>query len=129
MSVYERIQVTASPPAVLAALRQVLEEHGLIEYAVVDHGHDMAAAGAPGFVAWTVIFGNPAGGAKLLARELTAAVDIPLRLAVVPATDGAEIILRDMQTLLSAELKDLADTFTGVLRGIAEQTRERATKA
>jgi uncharacterized protein (DUF302 family) len=129
MSAYERVQVTASPPAVLAALRQVLEEHGLIEYAVVDHGHDMAAAGAPGFVAWTVIFGNPAGGAKLLARELTAAVDIPLRLAVVPATDGAEIILRDMRTLLNAECKEIADAFTGVLREVAEQTRERATTA
>jgi uncharacterized protein (DUF302 family) len=89
----------------------------------------MAAAGAPGFVAWTVIFGNPAGGAKLLARELTAAVDIPLRLAVVPATDGAEIILRDMRTLLSAECKEIADAFTGVLREVAEQTRERATTA
>jgi len=43
----------------------------------------MAAEGAPGFTAWTLVFGYPAAGAKLLARDLDAAVDIPLRLAVV----------------------------------------------
>lgn len=87
----------------------------------------MAAADAPGFVAWTIIFGNPAAGAKLLARELAAAVDIPLRLAVVQAAEGAEIVLRDMRTLLGAELTEIADAFTVVLRAIAGQTRERAT--
>ena len=127
MSAYEQIRVTASPPVVLAALRGVLKERGLIEYAVVDHGRDMAAAGAPGFVAWTVIFGSPAAGARLLARELAAAVDIPLRLAVVQATDGADIVLRDMRTLLAAEAQDIADAFTSVLHGIAAQARERAT--
>ena len=127
MSGYERVGVTAAPPAVLAALREVLVERGLIEYVVVDHGHDMAAAGAPGFVAWTVIFGNPAAGAKLLARDLAAAADIPLRLAVVQAADGTEIVLRDMRTLLDAELTEIADAFTGVLRSIAAQARVRAT--
>jgi uncharacterized protein (DUF302 family) len=96
----------------------------MTEYAVVDHGHDMAAAGAPGFVAWTVIFGNPAGGAKLLARELAAAVDIPLRLAVTQGREAtSEIVLRDMRTLLSDDMADLADSFTAVLRDIAERTR------
>ncbi|MGZ4173496.1 MAG: DUF302 domain-containing protein [Solirubrobacteraceae bacterium] len=127
MSGYEHVGVTASPPAVLAALREVLAERGLIAYVVVDHGHDMAAAGAPRFVAWTVIFGNPAAGAKLLARDPAAAVDIPLRLAVVQATEGTEIVLRDMRTLLDAGLTEIADAFTGVLRSIAAQARVRAT--
>lgn len=123
---YERLRVGAEPAAVVAALRDLLRERTLTLYAVVDHGRDMAAAGAPGFTAWTLIFGNPAGGAKLLARELAAAVDIPLRLAVVGAADGGcEIVLRDMRTLLDAPLEPLADAFTALLRDLAGAARDR----
>ncbi|WP_196807700.1 hypothetical protein [Candidatus Solirubrobacter pratensis] len=44
---YARLPVHAPPAAVLAALRDVLRERRITEYAVVDHGHDMAAAGQP----------------------------------------------------------------------------------
>ena len=128
MSAYERVSVDAPPPAVVAALRDALKSRGIKEYAVVDHGHDMAQAGAPGFVAWTLVFGNPAGGAKLLARELAAAVDIPLRLAVIAGTDGgSEIVLRDMRSLLGEEQAELADGFTAVLRALAADARENVT--
>jgi uncharacterized protein (DUF302 family) len=120
MSPYERIEVDAPPDAVVAALREALRARGITEYAVVDHGHDMAAAGVPGIVAWTLVFGNPAGGAKLLERELAAAVDIPLRLAVIAGrAGGSEIVLRDMRSLLADEHADLADAFTQVLRALA----------
>ena len=103
-------------------LRNVLRERGITEYAVVDHGHDMAATGAPAYPAWTLIFGSPAAGAQLLAYDLAAAVDIPLRLAVIGRDGGSEIVLRDMRTLIDA---DVADGFTAVLRGLAEAARER----
>jgi len=93
---------------------------------VVDHGRDMAAAGTPGFAAWTLVFGNPAAGAKLLAHDIAAAVDIPLRLAVVSAETGSEIVLRDMRSLLSDELAELADALTEVLRALAAQARDLA---
>ena len=60
--------------------------------------------------------------ARLLEREPAAAVDIPLRLAVIAAGSGAEIVLRDMRSLLSGEL---ADTFTALLRGLAAAARDR----
>lgn len=119
---YERLSVDAAPEAVVAALRDVLRERGITEYAVVDHGHDMAAAGAPAYPAWTLIFGSPAAGEKLLAHDLAAAVDIPLRLAVIGRDGGSEIVLRDMRTLIDG---DVADGFTAVLRGLTEATRER----
>ena len=126
MSVYERVAVDSPPETVVAALREALKARSITEYAVVDHGHDMAAAGAPAFPAWTLVFGNPAAGAKLLERDLAAAVDIPLRLAVIaPAPGSCEIVLRDMRSLLSDDLADLADTFTGVLRALADDARER----
>src|SRR2546421_11851051 len=100
MSSYERVPVDAPPAEVVSALRELLTSRGITEYAVVDHGHDMAEAGAPGFAAWTLVFGNPAAGAKLLARDIAAAVDIPLRLAVIATDGGSEIVLRDMRSLL-----------------------------
>jgi uncharacterized protein (DUF302 family) len=125
VSAYEHVHVAAPPAETVSALREAIRTRGLTEYAVVDHGHDMAQAGAPGFVAWTLIFGNPAGGAKLLARSLPAAVDIPLRIAVIDASDGGSaLVLRDTRSLLGDELGELADAFTGVLRSLAEDVRE-----
>jgi uncharacterized protein (DUF302 family) len=130
MSAYERLAVDAPPERVVAALREVVRSSGMTEYAVVDHGHDMAAAGSPGFAAWTLVFGNPAGGAKLLARDLAAAVDIPLRLAVISAEPGrSQIVLREMGSLLFADLGQLGDAFSAVLRSLAVQARDRAEAA
>ena len=119
---YDRLPVHASPEAVVAALRDVLRERDLTEYAVIDHRQDMAAAGQPAYPAWTLIFGNPAAGARLLESDLAAAVDIPLRLAVIGHDGGSEIIVRDMRTLIDG---DIADDFTEVLRGLATAARER----
>jgi uncharacterized protein (DUF302 family) len=127
VSAYERVAVAAPPEAVVAALREALRSRGITEYAVVDHGHDMAAAGAPELPAFTLVFGNPAAGAKLLERDLAAAVDIPLRLAVIGGGGGSEIVLRDMRSLLDDDLADLADAFTAVLRAVAHDARELAT--
>ena len=127
MNAYERVAVDAPPEAVVSALREALKSRAITEYAVVDHGRDMAAAGAPAFAAWTLVFGNPAAGARLLARDLATAVDIPLRLAVIAAEPGrSEIVLRDMRSLLPDDLADLADSFTGVLRTLAVDARDRA---
>jgi uncharacterized protein (DUF302 family) len=128
LDAYERVSVNATPAEAVAALRDALSHRGIREYAVVDHGHDMAAAGVPGVVAWTLVFGNPAAGAKLLARDLRAAIDIPLRLAVIAGSGGgAEIVLRNMRSLLGADLADLADAFTTVLRGLAHEVQDRYT--
>jgi uncharacterized protein (DUF302 family) len=70
--VYEEVPIEAPPEVVVAALRDVLRERGITEYAVVDHGHDMAAAGQAAYPAWTLIFGNPAA-ARLLTHDLAAA--------------------------------------------------------
>jgi uncharacterized protein (DUF302 family) len=125
MEGYERIHVDAPPESVVATLRTLLKERNFTEYAVVDHGRDMAAAGHPGHHAWTLIFGNPAAGARLLASDRAAAVDMPLRLAVIASDEGSEIVWRDMRTLL-ADI-DLADAFTGALRTLANAARDRST--
>ena len=50
----------------------------MTEYAVVDHGRNMARREPAALRPWTVVFGNPAAGAKLLDLDMAAAVDIPL---------------------------------------------------
>jgi uncharacterized protein (DUF302 family) len=122
-AMYERVAADAQPEAVVDALRGLLRERGITAYAVVNHGHDMAAAGQEAYPAWTLVFGNPAAGARVLAHELAAAVDIPLRLAVIAHGNGSEIVLRDMRTLLDDD--DVADDLTDVLREIAEGARDR----
>lgn len=127
MSAYERLPVETAAEATVTALREALRSRGITEYVVVDHGHDMAAAGAPAFQAWTLVFGNPAAGAKLLARDLAAAVDIPLRLAVIASgSNRSEIVLRDLRSLLGNDLGELADAFTATLRTLAAEARDRA---
>jgi uncharacterized protein (DUF302 family) len=122
VAMYERLPVDAAPEAVVAVLRDLLRERGITEYAVVDHGHDMAAAGQPAYPAWTLIFGSPGAGARVLARDLAAAVDIPLRLAVIGRGSASEIVLRDMETLIDA---DIAGAFTDILRALAVAARDR----
>jgi uncharacterized protein (DUF302 family) len=126
MSSYERVTVNAPPEAVVSVLRELIGARGFTEYAVVDHGRDMAAGGHPGYRAWTLIFGNPAAGAKLLAQDLAAAVDIPLRLAVIASGDASEIVWRDMRSLLRGV--ELADTFTAALRSLAAAADERCAQ-
>ena len=126
MSRYERLEVNAPPETVVSVLRTVLSERNFTEYAVVDHGRDMAAAGQPGHRAWTLIFGNPAAGAKLLALDLAAAVDIPLRLAVIARDDASEVVWRDMRSLLADAA--LAGAFTSALRTLATAAGDRSTQ-
>jgi uncharacterized protein (DUF302 family) len=127
MSDYELTDVEAPAPRTVEALRAELEQRGITEYALVDHGHDMAAAGVTAHPAWTLIFGNPAAGEPVLAGDLTAAVDIPLRLAVIGLGEHhSQIILRPMETLLGDELELVAERLTTVLRSIARGASEAA---
>jgi uncharacterized protein (DUF302 family) len=121
-SSYEQVAVAAPPAVAVERLREALRARGLAEYAVVDHGHDMVAAGAPSHPAWTLVFGNPAAGEKLLARDLAAAVDIPLRLAVIATgRDTSAVVIRPMATLLPEPLGDLGEAFDRVLRSLASE--------
>ena len=127
MSDYELTDVAAPAEKTVEALRAELKQRGITEYAVVDHGHDMAAAGVTAHPAWTLVFGNPAAGEALLAADLTAAVDIPLRLAVIGLGEQhCQIVMRPMETLLGDDLGVIAERLTTVLKSIAKGASEVA---
>ena len=125
MSPYEQIDIDAAAEDVVTALRDELRSRGITEYAVVNHGRDMAAAGVAPHPAWTLVFGNPKAGEALLARELAAAVDIPLRLAVIETGPArSAIVLRPMRSLIGAEHPVLAARFTTLLHTLADAARD-----
>jgi uncharacterized protein (DUF302 family) len=119
MSPYEYTDTDATAEAVVERLRAALRSRGITEYAVVDHGRDMAAAGVAAHPAWTLVFGSPAAGEAVLAHRLEAAVDIPLRLAVVGRDGGSRIVLRPLDTLIGDG--PVAEKLTGVLRALAAE--------
>jgi uncharacterized protein (DUF302 family) len=128
-AIYEQVPVAAAPAETVRHVQVALRARGITVYAVVDHGHDMAEAGAPSHPAWTLVFGSPAAGEKLLARDLATAVDIPLRLAVIgTGRDASAIVLRPMESLLAATEADVAAAFTGVLRSVASEARDAAER-
>jgi uncharacterized protein (DUF302 family) len=128
-SPYEQVSVAAAPAVTVECLRDALHARAITEYAVVDHGHDMAAAGVASHPAWTLVFGNPAAGEKLLARDPCAAVDIPLRLAVIGAGAADSIIvIRPMTTLLPEAVADVAEALTTVLHSLAAAARDSAER-
>jgi hypothetical protein len=63
----------------------------------------------------------------LLALELAAAVDFPLRVAVVASDDASEVVWRDMRSLLADAA--LADAFTSALRTLATAAGDRSNAA
>ena len=126
-SVPECIEVPAPAWTVVSAVRDVVRARYLTEYAVIDHGRDLAADGRDRMPAWTILFSDPALEAKLLKRDLINAVDLPLRIAVVERECGhSEIVVRDMRTLLRGDLEHLADACTAVLAAIAAEAAELA---
>jgi uncharacterized protein (DUF302 family) len=120
MPPYEEVPVPAEPAIAVGLLREALRTRGITEYVVVDHARDMAAAGVRAHPAWTVVFGSPKAGEPVLAHDLRAAVDIPLRLAVIGAGPGSSlIVLRPMETLLDTGFGTTAAAMTATLRALA----------
>ncbi len=109
-AIYEQVPVAAAPAETVRHVQGALQAKMLFSHP-----------------AWTLVFGNPAAGEKLLARDLATAVDIPLRLAVIgTGRDASSIVLRPMESLLPATEADVAAAFTGVLRSLAAEARDAA---
>lgn len=120
-------RVTGSVKAVVDSFRSELVKRGIKEYAEVDHGRDMAAMGVQAFPAYTLVFGNPRLGSRLLAETLDLVVDIPLRAAFYQAGPEVVVVWRDMHSLLQdypdslERLKPLAEQVNQVLDDLVTQ--------
>lgn len=105
MNAVEKKLIPKDATGVVDELTNLLKELGFLLYVVVDHAKDMVAYGAvEAPCAYTVIFGNPLAGSKILAAHREAVVDIPLRIGIYEDTDsdGAVIVWRSMAKLFDS---------------------------
>ena len=118
--------VKEEPEMVARKICSFLEEREIKLYAMVDHQKDMDALGVYSYPAFTILFGNPKVGSKLLEKLPIAAIDIPLRIAIVKSEsgEGSLVIFRDMEHLMKEyieqveEIRHWAQEVNGILTNI-----------
>ena len=124
--------VKEEPENLVKKFCSCLEERGIKLYAVVDHQRDMEALQVYSYPAFTILFGNPRIGSKLLEKLPMAAIDIPLRIAIIKSEtgEGSKIIFRDMEHLFADYIKevkglrDWAQEVNQILTGLVIQSIE-----
>ncbi|MFP5229945.1 MAG: DUF302 domain-containing protein [Acidobacteriota bacterium] len=78
-----------SVDATVARLQKILEEKGVMLFALVDHSGEARKAGMEMRPTKLLIFGNPAAGTPLMLASPTIAIDLPLKILVWEDGDGA----------------------------------------
>ncbi|WP_428912171.1 DUF302 domain-containing protein [Niallia sp. Krafla_26] len=124
--------VSEEPEKLVKKLCRCLEELGIKLYAVVDHERDMEAHQVYSYPAFTIVFGNPRIGSKLLKQLPLAAIDIPLRISIIKSQsgEGSKVIFRDMEHLFVdyikevKELRHWAQEVNGILTRLVEKCVE-----
>jgi uncharacterized protein (DUF302 family) len=70
-------------------LRQLIDERGLVLFAVIDHSGEAIRAGLEMPDTKLVLFGSPSAGTPVMVAAPLAALDLPLKLLVWEDGDGA----------------------------------------
>ncbi|MBB6446291.1 DUF302 domain-containing protein [Bacillus benzoevorans] len=123
--------INNEPKNLVKKICTCIEEHGIKLYAVVDHQNDMEALRVYSYPAFTILFGNPRMGSKLLEKLPMAAIDIPLRISVIQSQSGkgSTVIFRDMDYLFKEYIKQVkelrywAQEVNAILTRLVEQCR------
>lgn len=88
----EGVVTKASPRSVaetVERLRRLVDEKGLVLFAVIDHSGAAISAGLEMPDTKLVIFGSPVAGTPVMVAAPLAALDLPLKLLVWEDGDGA----------------------------------------
>ena len=83
---------TRPVPATLERLQAVVEETGLMVFALVDHSGEAARAGLSMPDTKLLIFGSPAGGTPIMQAAPLAALDLPLKVLVWENPAGGSFV-------------------------------------
>ena len=81
-----------SVSATLEHLLSILREKMITIFAVVDHSGEAAKAGIAMPETKLVIFGNPKAGTPLMLAEPDIALELPLKILIAEAPDGATCV-------------------------------------
>jgi uncharacterized protein (DUF302 family) len=104
-------------------LRALLEERGIMLFALIDHSGEAAKAGLEMPPTKLLVFGNPKGGTPVMLAAPTSAIDLPLKLLVWQDPEGKTRISYNEPEFLRARHHfpaALAQNL-GVARVLAEQ--------
>lgn len=88
----EGVVTKACPRSVAEAvdrLRQLIDAHGLVLFAVIDHSGEAIRAGLQMTDTKLVIFGSPKAGTPVMVAAPLAALDLPLKLLIWEDGDSA----------------------------------------
>ena len=84
-----RVRSNAPAASTIARVEPALAARKLNLFATIDHAANARAAGLALPPATVFVFGNPAVGTRVMQCDLASAIDLPLRLLVWEAPDGA----------------------------------------
>jgi uncharacterized protein (DUF302 family) len=87
----KQIPVTLSVAEAIERIKKSLQAKGFTVFSDIDHQANAKGADLEMPASRILIFGNPVAGTKLMQKDITVSLDLPLRLAVVE---------KDNQTLL-----------------------------
>ena len=76
-------------PTTIAKLREAVESHGAMVFALIDFSGDAARAGLTMRAEQMLIFGNPKGGTPLMQLEPVVGLDLPLKALVWQDASGS----------------------------------------
>ena len=79
----KEININDSVEVAIDQIKKSLDEKGFTLFCDIDHQENAKTVDLEMPASRTLIFGNPVAGTKLMQEDITASLDLPLRLAVV----------------------------------------------
>lgn len=86
------VNISQSVAEAVAQVRQSLTEKGFTIFADIDHQANAEKVELELTEARTLIFGNPMAGTKLMQKDITMSLDLPLRLAIVNNAGQTQLV-------------------------------------
>ena len=82
-------------------LKKSLDKKGFTIFCDIDHQANAETVDLAMPAARTLIFGNPVAGTKLMQKDITISLDLPLRLAVIEKDGHVELIYHTNEAFTS----------------------------
>jgi uncharacterized protein (DUF302 family) len=109
----------------ISRLQTIVERHGLIILARIDHSGDAAKVGMELRPTYLIVFGNARAGTPLMVAAPTIAIDLPLKALVWQDDDGTVWLSYNSPAYL-AQRHGLPDILLGNIAGIGVLCEEAA---
>lgn len=121
------ITVSASVAEAAAQIRQTLNTKGFTIFADIDHQANAESVELELAAARTLIFGNPAAGTKLMQKDITMSLDLPMRIAIVDNNGETQVLhqtTNDYTRVYQVEGHPVLEKVEGLFATLASELTE-----